>query len=181
MTIVVPNYFKMAQIWGKDRATGYHAETAKEARERNNSTTTIHDIDMMVSQNEATLDDFQVHDVDDIAKEAGSTPSRARSQEPSSKGKKRPFDGRDDIVANALQGVTEVIREGNAILAASLQRVISAESIFAALKDMGFERPMLTKAYNFLVEHPIKTSAFLGCPEEMRKDVLLDLMSSSMD
>uniref|UniRef100_A0A2N9EP75 Myb/SANT-like domain-containing protein n=1 Tax=Fagus sylvatica TaxID=28930 RepID=A0A2N9EP75_FAGSY len=34
MTIPIPNYFKMTQPWAKDRATGDHAETAKEKRAR---------------------------------------------------------------------------------------------------------------------------------------------------
>uniref|UniRef100_A0A2N9HZV3 Myb/SANT-like domain-containing protein n=1 Tax=Fagus sylvatica TaxID=28930 RepID=A0A2N9HZV3_FAGSY len=34
MATPIPNYFKMAQLWAKDRATGDHAETAKEKRAR---------------------------------------------------------------------------------------------------------------------------------------------------
>ena len=30
MTISMPNYFKMAQLWAKDRVKGDHAETVKE-------------------------------------------------------------------------------------------------------------------------------------------------------
>ncbi|GMY06199.1 hypothetical protein FCV25MIE_01438 [Fagus crenata] len=32
MATPIPNYFKMAQLWAKDRATGDHAETAKQKR-----------------------------------------------------------------------------------------------------------------------------------------------------
>ena len=33
MTILIPNYPKMAQLWIKDRVKGDHAKTAKEKRD----------------------------------------------------------------------------------------------------------------------------------------------------
>ena len=62
MTTPIPNYSKMAQLWAKDRAKGDHAETAKEKRARYAASITIDEIDIMVSQNEASLENFEVED-----------------------------------------------------------------------------------------------------------------------
>ena len=62
MTTPMPNYSKITQIWAKDRAKGDHAETAKEKRVRYAASTIIDEIDIMVSQNEASLENFEVED-----------------------------------------------------------------------------------------------------------------------
>uniref|UniRef100_A0A2N9GVW4 Myb/SANT-like domain-containing protein n=1 Tax=Fagus sylvatica TaxID=28930 RepID=A0A2N9GVW4_FAGSY len=66
MATPIPNYFKMAQLWAKDRATGDHAETAKEKRARYATSTTIDGIDLMVSQNEVSLENFEVEESDQM-------------------------------------------------------------------------------------------------------------------
>jgi hypothetical protein len=66
MATPIPNYFKMAQLWAKDRATGDHAETAKEKRARYATPTTIGGIDLMVSQNEVSLENFEVEESDQM-------------------------------------------------------------------------------------------------------------------
>nr|POE84294.1 hypothetical protein CFP56_76726 [Quercus suber] len=62
MTTPMPNYSKIAQLWAKDRVKGDHAETAKEKLVRYAASTTIDDIDNLVSQNEVSLDSFEVED-----------------------------------------------------------------------------------------------------------------------
>ena len=62
MTTSMPNYFKMAQLWAKDRAKGDHVETAKKKRARYAASTTIDEIDNFVSQNEVSLENFEVED-----------------------------------------------------------------------------------------------------------------------
>ena len=54
MTTPIPNYSKMAQLWAKDRAKGDHTETAKEKRARYATSTTIDEIDNLISQNEVS-------------------------------------------------------------------------------------------------------------------------------
>ena len=58
----MPNYSKMAQLWVKDRVKGDHAETAKEKRARYATSTTIDETDNLVSQNEISLENFEVKD-----------------------------------------------------------------------------------------------------------------------
>ena len=62
MTTPMPNYSKMAQLWAKDRAKGNHAKTAKEKRARYAASTTIDEIDNLISQNEVSLENFEVED-----------------------------------------------------------------------------------------------------------------------
>ena len=62
MITPMPNYFKMAQLWVKDRAKDNHAETAKEKHVRYAASTTIDEIDNLVSHNEFSLKNFEVED-----------------------------------------------------------------------------------------------------------------------
>ena len=56
------NYSKMAQFLAKDRAKGDQVETAKEKRARYVASTIIDEIDNLVSQNEVSLENFEVED-----------------------------------------------------------------------------------------------------------------------
>ena len=62
MTTPLPNYFKMAQLWAKDRTKGDHAEIAKKKHARYAASTTIDETDNLVSQNEISLENFEVKD-----------------------------------------------------------------------------------------------------------------------
>ena len=62
MTTPIPNYSKMTQLWAEDRAKGDHAETAKEKRARYATLTSIDEIGIMVSQNEVSLENFEIED-----------------------------------------------------------------------------------------------------------------------
>ena len=52
----------MAQLWAKDRVKDNHAETRKEKRAKYAASTTIDEIDNLVSQNEVSLKNFEVED-----------------------------------------------------------------------------------------------------------------------
>ena len=54
----------MTQLWVKDKAIGDHAETSNEKHARYATLTTIDDIDMMLSQNRVSLEDFEVKEDD---------------------------------------------------------------------------------------------------------------------
>ena len=62
MTTPMPNYSKMTPLWAKGRAKGDHAKIAKETRARYAVSTTIDEIDNLVSQNEVFLENFEVED-----------------------------------------------------------------------------------------------------------------------
>ena len=54
----------MTQLWVKDKAIGDHAKTSNEKRARYATLSTIDDIDIMVSQNRVSLEDFEVKEDD---------------------------------------------------------------------------------------------------------------------
>ena len=62
MTTPMPNYFKMAQLWAKDRARGNYARTTKEKCARYAASTTIDEINNSISQNKVSLENFEVED-----------------------------------------------------------------------------------------------------------------------
>ena len=62
MTTPMPNYSKMAQLWATDRVKGDHAEIAKKKRARYAALNTIDEIDNLISQNEVSLENFEVED-----------------------------------------------------------------------------------------------------------------------
>ena len=97
MTTPIPNYSKMAQLWAKDRAKGDHAETVKEKRARYAASTTIDEIDNLISQNEVSLENFEVEN-DQRSPEINVARSRVSSQDVmSSKSKKRRLTEDDEL------------------------------------------------------------------------------------
>nr|POE69014.1 hypothetical protein CFP56_75264 [Quercus suber] len=101
MTTHIRNYSKMAQLWAKDRAKGDHAETAKDKRARYATSTTIDEIDNLISQNEVSLENFEVED-DQRSPKINVTRSRVSSQDAmSSKSKKRRL-AEDDELENVI-------------------------------------------------------------------------------
>ena len=91
----------MAQLWGKDRAKGDHAETTKEKCARYAASTTIDEFDNLISQNEVSLENLEVED-DQRSPEINVTHSRVSSQDTiSSKSKKRRL-AEDDELGNVI-------------------------------------------------------------------------------
>ena len=81
----------MAQLWAKDKTKGGHAKTANQKYARYDTSITIDEIDIMVSQNEVSLENFEVKD-DQRSLEINVVHSRASSQDAmSSKSKKREW------------------------------------------------------------------------------------------
>ena len=97
----MPNYSKMAQLWAKDRVKGDHVEIAKEKHARYAASTTIDEIDNLVSQNEVSLDNFEVED-DQRSLEITVVHSQVSSQDAMSfKSKKRRLT-KDDELGNVI-------------------------------------------------------------------------------
>ena len=101
MTTPMPNYSKMTPFWAKDRAKGDHAKIAKERRAMYAASTTIDEIDNLVSQNEVSLENFEVED-DQKSIEINVVHSQVLSQDAmSSKSKKRRL-VEDDELRNVI-------------------------------------------------------------------------------
>lgn len=94
----------------------------------------------------------------------------------SKKRKTRAWEREFEGIREAISGVAEAIREGNAISERARQHVYTEEEVFAELVNIGVEKHLRYKAYTFLVEHPERARAFFGYPVDERKDFLLEMM-----
>ena len=104
----MPNYSKMTPLWAKDRAKGDHAQIAKERHARYAASTTIDEIDNLVSQNEVSLENFEVED-DQKSIEINVVHSQVLSQDAmSSKSKKRRL-VEDDELRNVISQSFDIV------------------------------------------------------------------------
>ncbi|KAL7222024.1 hypothetical protein ACSBR1_023861 [Camellia fascicularis] len=108
----IGNYEKLVEIYGKDRATGVGAETAKEKVRRwanssnNDHVDRIEVIDELVHQNEANLESFVVDEDDVVLSPKSGTSSKAKKRKLSNDGERDV-----DILKTALQDIASAIRE----------------------------------------------------------------------
>ena len=108
MTTPVPSYSKMTPLWAKDRVKGDHAEIAKERRARYAASTTIDEIDNSVSQNEVSLENFEVED-DQKSLEINVVHSPVLSQDAMSfKSKKRRL-AEDDELGSVISQSFDIV------------------------------------------------------------------------
>nr|KAJ0214210.1 hypothetical protein LSAT_V11C400219020 [Lactuca sativa] len=184
-------YFdEMLVLFARDRASGAHAETAKERNARLNKNEniqveTIKEVDDMLANNEIHLENEYV-DLDDNIQDVIPPPF---SQEQSScakkcKSKKRKFEDdeeEEDINSKIMKSVDNVagaIREG--------------EEIYRELELVGLEPHELPRALNFLATNQAKAPDILqlsppsdtdGCPQRYDgctlDDEMLNLASIS--
>ncbi|KAJ0975530.1 hypothetical protein J5N97_017495 [Dioscorea zingiberensis] len=199
----VRNYDKLVQLYGQDRATGQHAETASEIRQRRDQNTvdtpshgnTIDEIDLLVSQNTTNLEDLGENAVED---ETLPTNQQSQSNIPSSSKSKKSkgYDTHDDIsmFSTSLDKLASVMMQStNAMIEAShINTNILAASfgnkdpskgvdVWAMLTELGIPQPFLGEAYRFLIEQPKKLEGLIRCPNEHRKDLLLSWMRRDHD
>ncbi|KAI7981145.1 hypothetical protein LOK49_Contig68G00011 [Camellia lanceoleosa] len=135
--IPIGNYEKLAEIYGKDRATGVGAETAKEKVRRwanssnNDHVDRIEVIDELVHQNEANLESFVVDQDDVVLSPKSGTSSKAKKRKLSNDGERDA-----DILKIALQDIALAIREGNASMEKS-QGCFPRGELHKALEEIG--------------------------------------------
>ena len=169
----------MAQLWAKDRVKGDHAETAKEKRARYATSTTIDEIDNLISQNEVSLENFEVED-DQRSPKINVALSRVPSQDAmSSKSKKRRLaenDELENVIFQSFDNVSKAIEKATEVMARYFSKSYGAE-VHAVLGVLDLDPISKTEAYIFLMENSTYKEMFFGCPDHERKCVLLTLMS----
>ena len=179
MTAPMSNYSKMAWLWGKDRAKGDHAKIAKEKCVKYAALTTIDEIDNLISQNEVFLENFEVEDYQ-RSPEINVARSRKSSQDAmSSKSKKRRLAENVElrnVIFQSFDNVSMAIDKANEVMAKCFSKSYGVE-FYAALGVLDLDTIPKIKAYIFLIENPTYKEMFFGCPDHVRKCVLLTLMS----
>ncbi|CAI9276807.1 unnamed protein product [Lactuca saligna] len=184
-------YFdEMLVLFAKDRASGAHAETAKEKNARLNKNEniqveTIKEVDDTLANNEIHLENEYV-DLDDNIQDVIPPPF---SQEQSScakkcKSKKRKFEDdeeEEDINSKIMKSVDNVvgaIREGNIIFDRAYPREYTGEEIYRELELVGLEPHELPRALNILATNQAKARILFSCPLQIRMCVLKDMMGA---
>lgn len=191
----IPKFDKLESIFGKDRATGAYAETAKEKKrrwEREQSERNLDYIDEFLAENEVEFENLD----DKIGESSLRSTSKKFHLEPtsSSKGNKRRramvdllleqfqvfSDGIVDVAA-ALREGNHVLHEGNLALKEGQPRIHSEEEVFKEIENIGVEEDLQFLAYDFISSNPGLMRAFFGCPSDRRKAWLLHKMQASSD
>ena len=173
----------MAQFWGKDRVTYDHSKTVKEKRARYATSTTIDGIDLMVSQNEVSLKNFEVEECDQMrSPEINVVYSRTLSQKAlSSKSKKirvSEDDEHDNVISRSLDNISMSMDRATEVMEKSFLKIYGAES-YVALEVLDLELTLVIDVYIFMMDNAIYKDMFFGCLMSGRKDLLLKLMSKS--
>ncbi|KAL4595832.1 hypothetical protein ACB092_12G120500 [Castanea dentata] len=179
MTTPTPNYSKMAQAWGKDKAKGNHAKTTKEKRARYATPITIDEIDNLVFQNEVSLENFEVKD-DQRSPKTNVIRPRALSQVAMASKSKKIRLAKDDelgnVISQSFDNVSMAIDRAIEVITKCFSKPYRAE-IHAALSVLDLDPISKAEVYIFLMENPTYKEMFFGCLDHKRKCVLLTLMS----
>ncbi|KAI3820012.1 hypothetical protein L1987_13868 [Smallanthus sonchifolius] len=180
----VSNYNEMLELFAKDRASGAHAETAKErhARLQKNDgikIETITEVDDLLAANEVTLEN-QYNNDDDI--QVVYSPPEQSLNAKKYNSKKRKVEQEDDSFSSKLMkcvdNVANAIQEGNKIFDRVYHREYTGEEIYKELELMGLEPHEIPRALNFLAANQAKARTLFSCPLQIRIGVLKDMIGA---
>ncbi|GMY29565.1 hypothetical protein FCV25MIE_24807 [Fagus crenata] len=147
------------------------------------TSTIIDGIDLMVSQNEVSLENFEVEECDQMrSPEINVVRSRTPSQETfSSKSKKirvSQDDEHDNVISLSCDNIYMAMDRATEIMEKSFSKSSRAE-IYVALEVLDLEPTLVTDAYIFMMDNATYKDMFFGCQVSGRKNLLLKLMSKS--
>ncbi|XP_074570382.1 uncharacterized protein LOC141826980 [Curcuma longa] len=187
----IRNYEKLVQLYGKDRATGQHANTASEMRKRRasmevennideNHFETIDEVEFLISQPEIHLDNSNTvnEDVQIPTSSSESTKSQTNSFVGASSKNKSAKKGKidDDGISNAIDHVGQAIMSSTHEMVKSNELPISENEVWSLLTQLGVEQHIISACYLYLVQRPKMLRALLGCPFKYRKNLLFQMM-----
>ncbi|KAF3787264.1 hypothetical protein EJ110_NYTH23585 [Nymphaea thermarum] len=181
MMAPVPNYEKLVNLFGNDRATGERSMTAKEKRNRMTSACesageTIQFIDE-VSQNQVVLEPFiKLGDKCEVQVEpnTGSLLKRKRRRSANEDDLKEI-----EIMKDAFEKVANAIEKSNVVPEPRQSNKYSKEDVFPTFEVIGLEEELQTEAYLHLADDKDRMKTFFACPSSKRKNVLLRMLSRS--
>ncbi|KAL6523629.1 hypothetical protein OROGR_017232 [Orobanche gracilis] len=166
----IANYDKMMILCGKDRATGQHAETAKDIR---NKRQLMGESESIGDGNQVTLESIQETDGGNEVTSPEVQGTRRQAKRSRKSKDEEEFEG----IKVALQDLAGAIREGNVVYEKVKQKLpISEAEIWKLLEDLKIERHVFTRAYLYLLDNPDRIRAVIGCPPDKRKELLLEMV-----
>ncbi|KAK9072177.1 hypothetical protein SSX86_008609 [Deinandra increscens subsp. villosa] len=183
----VSNYNEMLELFATDRASGTHAETAKERNARMNvnedpNMDTITDVDELLEANEVTFENQYKND-DDVQMLFSEPSPPESSSAKKLKSKKRKIEEPDGVfnskLVNCVDGVAFAIQEGNKILDKMYPREYTGDELYKELEPMGLEPHEISRALIYLGANQAQARLLFSCPFQIRKTILKDMMDAS--
>ncbi|KAG5590071.1 hypothetical protein H5410_040585 [Solanum commersonii] len=180
----IKNYDKLMMLYGKERASGKHAETGpdmlkrdtnKNLKRSSTSLLNIEEVDKMISINGASLENTEGDKQDEQSQPINDAPKLDVSS-------KVPTHQRNKISKhNHFEGMADMLRGDMDNLAHAINRLstippISESEIWQMIKEMNFESHMNSKAYILICQDANMCRTLIGCPHEERKSLLLTMM-----
>ncbi|KAJ4756810.1 Myb/SANT-like DNA-binding domain protein [Rhynchospora pubera] len=178
MTKPVRNYKKLESLFGDDRAVEEDAETAAEIRERNTHlndleseiSQTIEEIDFLVAQNQANIGGYNVDPESLLNKSSGGKKEKKQKT-------KKSIDAETINLNESFKIFADAMKESTAQLVKTQQRLQIPESeIWNYLEELQLEEEVQDAAYLYLTNEPAKLGAFIGCPIQRCKTILLTML-----
>ncbi|MCE3051589.1 hypothetical protein HAX54_050270, partial [Datura stramonium] len=141
------NYDKLVMLYGKDRATGKHAETDSDMLKRNahknlkrssTDSLTIDDVDEMIYMNTASLENIERHEQAEQTQPTNDAPTSNVYPEAPTPAKNKK--SKDDH----LEGMTDILRGGIDNLASAINQLssippIPENEIWKMVQEMNLE------------------------------------------
>ena len=141
--------------------------------------TTIDEIENLVSQNQVSLENFEVED-DQRSPEINVVCSRVSSQDdmPSKSKKRRLTEDYElgNVISQSFDNVSMAINRATEVMAKCFSKSYRVE-IHAVLGVLDLNSISKTEACIFFMENPTYKEMFFGCLDHEQKFVLLTLMS----
>ncbi|KAK4721524.1 hypothetical protein R3W88_011757 [Solanum pinnatisectum] len=159
-------------IYGKDRASGKHAETGpdmlkrvtdKNLKRSSTCSLIIEEVDEMISMNGASLQPINDAPKSDVS-------SKVPTHQRNKKSKRNHFEGMADMLRGGMDNLAHAINR------LSTMPPISEIEIWQIIKEMNLESHMKSKDYIFICEDANMCHTLMGCPQEERKSLLLAMM-----
>ncbi|KAF2322038.1 hypothetical protein GH714_005961 [Hevea brasiliensis] len=191
----IRNYEKLCLLYGNDRATGKHAETAAEMRQRRaregetnaSHVNNIDDVDFLISENEVTLENFNgpFKEAQNIASEEpiGMERSQSHSQSENSlrnkTAKRSKVDEEVVVLKEGLDNVAQALMNSTIEFVKATKLPISENETWTLLEELGVESHLLSTCYLFFIQKPDMLRGLLGCPPAFRKNLLMQMMGGS--
>ena len=184
MSTPILNYERLVILYGNDRATGDHAETASELRKRKATIVdedfmnTVEGIDHLISQNEVTLEDCTALANDDVDVEVPSQiPSTGGCNRKVKKAKKS--EGGFDKIYSTMNNVAEAPREMNQSMHENSKPLILDEELWSLLQELEFDPSLMSTIFYKLMSDRIMLRTILRCPMHLKKQVIMQLAFGS--
>lgn len=189
MSTPINFYDKMYELWAKDRATGFAAETAKEKNRRwereQNSLNHVDTIEeQFMSTYELNADNVSAFDLNSEPATRAETHGTNTSKRLKRKGQMTELlEKQCEIICDGIKEVAEAIREGNiiaekgiTILENGRPRCYSETEVFDEICNIGVPESLQLDAFLILIKNQANMRAFFGCRPHKRQELLYRLM-----